>query len=202
MTAPDPTPDPDQRPDPSPESLTEPELPAVEEKPDAEEGAHLTVMRRVETAKVPQYGAPAASGARVPRPPVPPPPVPMVPPVPSGAARSAEDRSGPATGKLAALRLRMRQAWQAGRSPELLLPPPGPRPLSIGRAPGSVLRLNDFTVSRAHAQLRSTEDGWTLRDLGSSNGTWVNGRRVTGTTAVHPGDHVRFGHMGFRLVAS
>ncbi|MEE1926815.1 DUF1707 and FHA domain-containing protein [Streptomyces sp. TRM 70351] len=106
-----------------------------------------------------------------------------------------------AVARLSALPVRLRRAWRAGRLPELLLPGPGPYPLSIGRAPGSVLRLGDHTVSRSHAQLRHTGSGWTLRDLGSFNGTWVNGRRVTGAVAVRPGDQVRFGQVGFRLTA-
>ncbi|MGH3312097.1 MAG: FHA domain-containing protein [Streptomyces sp.] len=93
----------------------------------------------------------------------------------------------------------MRKAWQSERLPELLLPTSAPYPYSIGRAPGSMLRLSHYTVSRSHAQLRSTGDGWKLRDLGSSNGTWVNGSRVTGSTGVRPGDVVRFGQIGFRL---
>ena len=93
----------------------------------------------------------------------------------------------------------LRKAWQSERLPELLLPMPAPYPFSIGRAPGSMLRLNHFTVSRTHAQLRSIGDGWKLRDLGSSNGTWVNGSRVTGSVRVRPGDVVRFGQIGFRL---
>ncbi|RLL69432.1 DUF1707 and FHA domain-containing protein [Streptomyces sp. Z26] len=106
-----------------------------------------------------------------------------------------------AIGALSAFPVMVRSAWQKERLPELLLPQPGPYPLSIGRAPGSMLRLNDFSVSRLHAQLRSTGDGWTLRDLGSSNGTWVNGRRVTGSAVVKPGDEVRFGQVGYRLTA-
>lgn len=106
-----------------------------------------------------------------------------------------------AIGALSAFPVMARRAWQTQRLPELLLPLPGPHPLSIGRAPGSVLRLNDFSVSRMHAQLRNTGEGWTLRDLGSSNGTWVNGRRVTGSAVVRPGDEVRFGQIGYRLTA-
>ncbi|PJE93805.1 peptide-binding protein [Streptomyces carminius] len=102
-------------------------------------------------------------------------------------------------GGLSALPGRLRRAWRTARLPELMLPPPGPYPMSIGRAPGSMLRLNDGTVSRTHAQLHSSVRGWTLRDLGSSNGTWVNGRRVTGAVSVRPGDHVRFGQVSFRL---
>lgn len=105
-----------------------------------------------------------------------------------------------AVGRISAFPGRLRRAWQAERLPELLLPSPGPYPLTIGRAPGSMLRLNHFTVSRTHAQLRHSRNGWTLRDLGSSNGTWVNGGRVTGSVGVRPGDQVRFGQVTFRLV--
>lgn len=94
----------------------------------------------------------------------------------------------------------LRSAWQSERLPELMLPAAGSHAYSIGRAPGSMLRLNHFTVSRTHAQLRATSDGWKLRDLGSSNGTWVNGTRVTGSVRVRPGDTVRFGQAGFKLV--
>ncbi|HWM36325.1 MAG TPA: DUF1707 and FHA domain-containing protein [Streptomyces sp.] len=96
----------------------------------------------------------------------------------------------------------LRKAWQSERLPELLLPMPASYPYSIGRAPGSMLRLNHYTVSRTHAQLRNTGDGWKLRDLGSSNGTWVNGSRVTGSVRVRPGDVVRFGQIGFKLVVA
>ncbi|NLU65850.1 DUF1707 and FHA domain-containing protein [Streptomyces sp. HNM0574] len=102
-------------------------------------------------------------------------------------------------GRLAAFPRTLRRAWQAERLPELLLPLQ-PQPLSIGRAPGSMLRLTHFTVSRTHAQLRTTSRGdWSLRDLGSSNGTWVNGSRLTGSVSVRPGDQVRFGQVAFRL---
>lgn len=84
-------------------------------------------------------------------------------------------------------------------APVLFLPGPDRRPLSIGRAPGSMLRLTHYTVSRMHAQLYTRADGWCLRDLGSSNGTWVNGGRVTSPMYVRPGDVVRFGEVGFRL---
>jgi hypothetical protein len=104
-------------------------------------------------------------------------------------------------GRISAFPEALRKAWQAERLPELLLPKPGPHPYTIGRAAGSMLRLTHYTVSRAHAQLRSNADGWTLRDLGSSNGTWLNGCRVTGSVAIRPGDQVRFGQVGFRLAA-
>ncbi len=96
---------------------------------------------------------------------------------------------------------RMRLAWESRRLPELVLPARGRGPLLIGRVPGSGLRLNDSSVSRQHAELSGAGQGWLLRDLGSANGTWVNGRRVADAVPVGPGDHVRFGAVAFRLVA-
>ncbi|MET9291492.1 DUF1707 and FHA domain-containing protein [Streptomyces sp. NPDC003077] len=104
-----------------------------------------------------------------------------------------------AVGKLSAFTLKIRGAWHAERLPKLLLPAPGPVPLLIGRAPGAGLRLNHETVSRLHAELRATDDGWVLRDLGSTNGTCLNGRRVVGEVIVRPGDQVTFGHVDYRL---
>ncbi|MFJ3232018.1 FHA domain-containing protein [Streptomyces sp. NPDC086787] len=96
--------------------------------------------------------------------------------------------------------VRLRDAWQAERLPKLLLPHPGTgHPLRIGRDPASGLRLNHETVSRVHAELRHQGGIWVLRDLGSTNGTTVNGRRVMGAVAVHEGDQVAFGRMAFRL---
>jgi hypothetical protein len=97
---------------------------------------------------------------------------------------------------------RLRRAWQAERLPKLLLPhPAGAHPLRIGRDPANGLRLNHETVSRIHAELSRQGGMWVLRDLGSTNGTTVNGRRVVGATVVREGDQVGFGRMTFRLSA-
>ncbi|MFE9771830.1 FHA domain-containing protein [Streptomyces sp. NPDC005931] len=98
--------------------------------------------------------------------------------------------------------VRLRRAWQAERLPKLLLPHPATgHPLRIGRDPASGLRLNHETVSRVHAELRRQGGMWILRDLGSTNGTTVNGRRVVGAAVVREGDQIGFGHMMFRLAA-
>lgn len=106
-----------------------------------------------------------------------------------------------AVGKVSAFSLRLRTAWQVERLPKLLLPQPGPFPLSIGRDPGNGLRLAHDTVSRRHAVLTCEHGLWVLRDLGSTNGTTVNGRRVTTTTVVAEGDQVSFGRMSFRIAS-
>lgn len=94
---------------------------------------------------------------------------------------------------------RVRRVWQTERLPKLLLPAPSPYPLLIGRDPGNGLRLNHETVSRLHAELTVQDGRWLLRDLGSTNGTCVNGQRVIGTVPVREGDQVSFGRMSFRL---
>jgi pSer/pThr/pTyr-binding forkhead associated (FHA) protein len=68
----------------------------------------------------------------------------------------------------------------------------------IGRSSSCQLVLADDTVSRRHAELRIQDGRWLLRDLGSSNGTWVNGRRVV-EAEVRPGDTVHLGGCQIRL---
>ncbi|URN17407.1 MULTISPECIES: DUF1707 and FHA domain-containing protein [Streptomyces] len=107
-----------------------------------------------------------------------------------------------AVGQVSAFRTRLEHAWRAERLPELLLPEPGPYPLRIGRDPVNGLRLNHETVSRLHAELGLRDGLWVLRDLGSTNGTTVNGRRVAGAVVVRPGDAVSFGRVAYRLAAA
>ncbi len=102
-------------------------------------------------------------------------------------------------GRASAFQQRVRQAWDIERYPELVLPRPGRHPMSIGRAPGSVLRISDISVSRFHAQLKGVGGTWTVRDIGSANGTWVNGARVVGATTLSSGDVLRFGSVTFRV---
>lgn len=99
--------------------------------------------------------------------------------------------------------VKMRRAWQAERLPKLLLPGPELRgALRIGRDRGNGLRLSHDTVSRYHAELSLEGGMWVLRDLGSTNGTSVNGRRVVGSAVVRDGDHVSFGSMVYRVAVS
>lgn len=53
--------------------------------------------------------------------------------------------------------------------------------------------LTDQTVSRRHAELRRADEGWTLRDLNSANGTYLNGVRLQRPTRLKRGDQVRVG---------
>ena len=68
----------------------------------------------------------------------------------------------------------------------------------LGRSPACQLTFSDDTVSRRHAELRLHDGRWILRDLGSSNGTWVNGRQVM-EAEVTAGDEVYLGGCRFRL---
>ncbi|MGW3042559.1 FHA domain-containing protein [Kitasatospora sp. NPDC001159] len=106
-----------------------------------------------------------------------------------------------AVGRISAFGDRLDRAWRTERLPRLSLPQTGAGQLTIGRIPGSGLRLHDASVSRHHAELRHENGGWVLYDLGSTNGTHVNGRRIAGGVPVRPGDQVRFGNLEFRLAA-
>ncbi|MEK8145474.1 FHA domain-containing protein [Streptomyces sp. M10(2022)] len=92
-----------------------------------------------------------------------------------------------AVGGASAFSVRLRRAWQSERLPKLLLPAASPYPLLIGRDPANGLRLSHETVSRMHAELIGQGSRWILRDLGSTNGTCVNGQRVTGAVPVREG---------------
>ncbi|HEY0996310.1 MAG TPA: adenylate/guanylate cyclase domain-containing protein [Gemmatimonadaceae bacterium] len=72
-------------------------------------------------------------------------------------------------------------------------------PLVVGRAPTSDLPVFDPTISRRHAEVTCDDDGVALRDLGSSNGTFVNGARVE-SARLAPNDLVTFGKVAFKLL--
>jgi pSer/pThr/pTyr-binding forkhead associated (FHA) protein len=65
--------------------------------------------------------------------------------------------------------------------------------LVIGRSSYCSLVLDHASVSRVHASVRLSDGRIELTDLGSSNGTFVRGRRIQETTVVEPGDDVRIG---------
>src|SRR5687768_4774460 len=71
-------------------------------------------------------------------------------------------------------------------------------PLVVGRALNSDIPVFDPTISRRHAELSVEDGGVRLRDLGSSNGTFVNGARVE-NARVTPGDVISFGKVAFRV---
>ena len=100
----------------------------------------------------------------------------------------------PAIGLLARLR-----QWRLGRS---VAAPDGmrlpldlvrDRPLTLGRSAACDVVLGHDTVSRRHAQIRRAGAGWLVSDLGSSNGTWVEGRRVEQDEPIRPGEPMLLG---------
>ena len=73
---------------------------------------------------------------------------------------------------------------------------------TIGRHPDADLPFDstrDLDVSVRHAAVFRAGGGWVVRDLGSTNGTWVNGEKLKGDRALLPGDVIRLGREGPRL---
>lgn len=64
----------------------------------------------------------------------------------------------------------------------------------LGRHRSCTIQLKDDAASRQHAAVSVTDDGaWMIEDLGSSNGTKLNGKRITGSQPLHEGDVIRIG---------
>ena len=71
--------------------------------------------------------------------------------------------------------------------------------VTIGKAPTNAVPLeHDMTVSRVHAVLENLGFAWSVRDVGSRNGTYVNGCRIRGATELKEGDLVQFSALAFR----
>jgi len=65
--------------------------------------------------------------------------------------------------------------------------------VSLGRSRSSDVMIDDPNVSRAHAEIRAHGSSWVLTDMGSTNGTRLNGRRVTQAEVLGPGDEIEVG---------
>jgi hypothetical protein len=81
-------------------------------------------------------------------------------------------RSGPTVGKVFPLEL-----------PEI----------SIGRDNSNAVAINDAEISRKHARMELRGSAYMIQDLGSTNGTFINGKSVSGLQVLNPGDIVTFG---------
>ena len=94
-----------------------------------------------------------------------------------------------------------------GSGPGTLVLPSGDRlalgeaVVTVGRMPGSTIVLNDPNVSRNHAEIKPLGAGFVLQDLGSTNGTRVNGGRVE-RHDLADGDTISFGNTVVRFEAS
>jgi pSer/pThr/pTyr-binding forkhead associated (FHA) protein len=87
-------------------------------------------------------------------------------------------RSGPDVGKVFLL-----------RAPEI----------TIGRDNNNTITINDAEISRKHASMELRGTAYVIKDLGSTNGTFVNGQRLSSDHLLKPGDAVSFGE-GIMLV--
>ncbi|GFE64085.1 FHA domain-containing protein [Litoreibacter roseus] len=73
--------------------------------------------------------------------------------------------------------------------------------ISIGRGSANAVILNDVSISRVHAELhRNRDGGYSVTDMDSLNGTFINGRQVRGTLPVRAGDTLKFGEISTKLV--
>lgn len=73
--------------------------------------------------------------------------------------------------------------------------------LTIGRAPGCQIALaDDTTVSSLHARVAPDRKGVTVEDLGSTNGTYVNGKKIAGPTKAKRGAQIQCGNATFEVV--
>jgi pSer/pThr/pTyr-binding forkhead associated (FHA) protein len=72
----------------------------------------------------------------------------------------------------------------------------------IGTDSSNELQLSDSYVSRKHASIEYESGTFYLRDIGSRNGTFLNGLRIDETAVLHPGDEIRVGKTIFKLEVS
>ncbi|HTM19053.1 MAG TPA: FHA domain-containing protein, partial [Kofleriaceae bacterium] len=117
------------------------------------------------------------------------PPLSVVPPIPQGKGRAP--RKPPAS--VAAGQLVVIAGNDTGRSFELT-----GKKMVIGRGVDCELVLTDIAVSRRHTELSFDGKAYTLRDLGSGNGTLINDRIEDGQCRLQNGDKIEIGHTVFR----
>ena len=74
--------------------------------------------------------------------------------------------------------------------------------VSVGRLPECTISVNDSNISRQHAEMRPGGGGYVVVDLNSTNGTLVNGIRISGEQRLNDGDIISFGSTHVRFEAS
>lgn len=74
-----------------------------------------------------------------------------------------------------------------------------PGEMTIGRAAGCQILLDDGFISQRHARVAPAGDGILIEDLGSTNGTYVNQQRLTAPMVAKPGDRVQVGGVIMEL---
>ncbi|MCU1378856.1 MAG: hypothetical protein JWN29_1839 [Acidimicrobiales bacterium] len=73
--------------------------------------------------------------------------------------------------------------------------------VTMGRAAGCTVTLDDSYASQLHARVFRRDDGLHVEDLGSTNGTYVNGKKVTAPLPINRGDRVKVGATVFEVQA-
>lgn len=76
------------------------------------------------------------------------------------------------------------------------------KPVTIGRASECGISISDTNVSRRHAEVRPARKGWIVVDLQSTNGTLINGARITADVSLNDGDVITVGETNLRFEAS
>jgi len=71
--------------------------------------------------------------------------------------------------------------------------------MSIGRAAGCTIVIDDHYVSSVHTRVFRRDEQWMVEDLGSTNGTYLNRKKVTSPTVIHRGDQVQVGNVLLEL---
>lgn len=121
------------------------------------------------------------------------------PPVPAG---------GPATPLAAPPRRRRKDPGDPTRTRQLVVREPIELSgkawdltgeVSIGRAAGCQVTIDDTYASQIHARVFNRDNQWMIEDLGSTNGTWLNRHKVSGPMVVKPGDIVQIGNTVMEL---
>lgn len=72
--------------------------------------------------------------------------------------------------------------------------------VTIGRVGGNSIVLRDPYVSKKHARVYYQDNSYCIEDLGSSNGTYVNNRRISEITRISHGDRIKIGQIEFLFV--
>jgi RNA polymerase sigma factor (sigma-70 family) len=94
--------------------------------------------------------------------------------------------------------LRMSWTLRTGRR-ELSIPL---RAFVVGRGRDADVQLDDESVSRRHAKLQVQEGFAAIEDLGSQNGTFINGKPIVGAARLNVGDHIMLGTCDLELVST
>ncbi|KXP09399.1 ABC transporter [Tsukamurella pulmonis] len=191
----------------APRSSTPPPPPAPRTGPPAapqQPVQQLPAARRAPSNPTPRSAPPAGAGAPTagrrpsdstasapPSPPMPLPPRRPAPSTPSAPQRPVPPRP---TGDVAPHLRAMAGNTGMYEVAKMAGPPTGSGQLTIGRTPDNDIALGDMLVSRRHARLLTGPRGLVIEDLGSANGTQVNGRRIGAPTALRAGDLVTVGN--------